>query len=180
MKYIKKALLFIWSSILFCMLYIFRIWSFKDGFTINGVTYPHNKKERILWIIPKWWAFNWPSTVCGEVDVAIVDPIKRCVMVYPPNKKVPERLDLHEANHLHYVKKWGALKFIYRYLLWTILYGYRNNPIEVCARLVSLKMDAAIYGKNVNTWCVCKLTFHIKTPKTKQNMCIRCGKKIVY
>lgn len=40
----------------------------------------------------------------------------------------------HELAHIEQYKKHGLLKFLFLYLLYSMKYGYYNNPFEVEAR----------------------------------------------
>lgn len=40
----------------------------------------------------------------------------------------------HELAHIEQYKKYGLLKFLVLYLLYSIKYGYYNNPFEIEAR----------------------------------------------
>lgn len=40
----------------------------------------------------------------------------------------------HERKHLEQIEEYGSWKFVFKYLLYTIRYGYKNNPFEIEAR----------------------------------------------
>jgi hypothetical protein len=42
-----------------------------------------------------------------------------------------ESLKRHELVHIEQVKRHGWIKFYFLYLVYSIRYGYRNNPFEI-------------------------------------------------
>lgn len=175
MRKIKSLLLVVWSSLLFCMLYISRIWMYRDGYIVNGRKYSYNRSQRLLWVIPKWWKFVYPSAVTGWADAAMVDPIKKCVMVYPPSLELYEKTVKHEHNHLNYILLYGSYKFIFKYLWWLMRHGYRNNPIEVCGRLAEQDIQADIQDNTVIWECFCGRELS-KIPSQTSVRCYFCSK----
>ena len=76
--------------------------------------------------------YKWFLKTFGYV--AIVNPFSRVCHVlgdyFPPS----EHLKKHEKTHMQQIDKEGALKFCFKYLWFSIIYGYANNPYEVEAR----------------------------------------------
>lgn len=58
-----------------------------------------------------------------------------------------EHLLRHEVMHVHQWKRFGALLFLWKYITYSIKYGYFNNPLEVEAR--KAESDKEIL-KNIN------------------------------
>jgi hypothetical protein len=47
----------------------------------------------------------------------------------------------HEEHHKKQFKKDGVPKFLWKYILWSIRYGYWNNPYEEEARAYARKLN---------------------------------------
>ena len=66
--------------------------------------------------------------------VAMIDPLFLNILAYPKPYEITEATHAHEQAHIAQVKKDGRLKFIFKYLWYSIRYGYDKNPYEVEAR----------------------------------------------
>lgn len=51
-----------------------------------------------------------------------------------PENEVSERIIRHEYMHVEQVKRLGVFRFYTLYLWYTLLHGYKRNPLEVEAR----------------------------------------------
>lgn len=93
-------------------------------YAIKKAYFPYNL---ILWIFKK--------TMCSaDSKVAMIDPIFLNILTIGDNNLIPATLYKHEQTHIQQVKKYGRIKFIFKYLYYNIKYGYYNNPFEVEAR----------------------------------------------
>lgn len=93
-------------------------------YAVKKAYFPFNL---ILWIFKK--------TMCSaDSKVAMIDPIFLNILTIGDNKLIPATLYKHEQAHIEQVKKYGRIKFIFKYLYYNIKYGYENNPFEVEAR----------------------------------------------
>lgn len=50
------------------------------------------------------------------------------------------RLIKHERQHWKQYKQLGAVMFYAKYIWYSVRYGYRNNPMEIEARSVEIKI----------------------------------------
>jgi hypothetical protein len=67
-------------------------------------------------------------------DAAIVNPFTLHILVIPKGSVLAGSHLVHELCHVEQVKRLGSVKFFVLYLLYSIRYGYVNNPFEVEAR----------------------------------------------
>jgi hypothetical protein len=67
-------------------------------------------------------------------DVAIVNPFSQRIIKIPRNSSLARSHYLHELCHVKQVRSLGAVKFTLKYILYSIRFGYINNPFEVEAR----------------------------------------------
>ena len=65
---------------------------------------------------------------------AMIDPFFLNILAYPKPYEITEATYAHEQAHIEQVKRDGRLKFIFKYLWYSIRYGYDKNPYEVEAR----------------------------------------------
>ena len=70
---------------------------------------------------------------------------KAHVIFYPfilfkyPKDTITDELFRHELQHVYQIKSLGYFKFFYRYIKYSIKYGYKQNPYEIDARTASLE-----------------------------------------
>lgn len=69
----------------------------------------------------------------GSTDYAVTIS-STCTLYSVPREYVDAKWRKHEDIHKEQIKKTGWLKFMYRYLKYSIKYGYTNNPYEQEAR----------------------------------------------
>lgn len=55
-----------------------------------------------------------------------------------PTRIADMKLIRHEIKHAEQMKRDGVLRFLVKYLWWSVRYGYWNNPYEIEARAAEL------------------------------------------
>lgn len=72
----------------------------------------------------------------------LVPPGYRAWVIFPymlfkmSQDEVDDRLFRHEWEHVQQVYRDGWIKFYFKYIWYSIVHGYKNNPYEVMARAV--------------------------------------------
>ena len=100
--------------------------------SVKRAVFPFNI---ILWIFKK--------TMCSSNStVSMINPFTKNIYTIIDNNSIVEdnkpyinlSLYLHEFIHLCQVEREGLFKFLFKYLWYNIIYGYRNNLYEFDAR----------------------------------------------
>ena len=85
--------------------------------------------------------FEFPYKIClfffrgNSIGAAMVHPWKKKIIWYYKEGYTPSiQIQKHEQQHLNQIEKEGSWKFVSKYLLYLLKYGYMNNLYEIDAR----------------------------------------------
>lgn len=76
------------------------------------------------------------SKILNVKQVAIV--IKNTIYLYGTTKEEfikNKKWLLHEQKHIEQYKREGVIRFLLKYVYYSMRYGYKNNPFEIEARI---------------------------------------------